>query len=85
MEHLHSNNLSVSPAGVAVGSSSLFTVTDMTPETVISEMNLFSKCNHVSALKCYQIANAIVLYHASAGTLMMCMDGWMHDNYITTI
>ena len=45
MEHLHSNNMTVSAsAGVAVGSS-LFTVTDMTPETVISEMNLFSKLN----------------------------------------
>lgn len=33
------------PSTGAAGTS-MFTVSDMTPETVISELNLFSKCNN---------------------------------------
>ena len=43
MDHLRNNSLaSVSSTGAA--GTSMFTVSDMTPETVISELNLFSKC-----------------------------------------
>lgn len=46
MEHLRNNSMASAPSTGTAGTS-MFTVSDMTPETVISELNLFSKCNIV--------------------------------------
>lgn len=43
MDHLRNNSMASAPSTGAAGT--MFTVTDMTPETVISELNLFSKSN----------------------------------------
>ena len=43
MDHLRNTNMAVTSAHGAAGPTSMFTVSDMTPETVISELNLFSK------------------------------------------